>query len=141
MTEQQAPYNISSKFVQAVGRQFRQLQDDPQWITDDEIAEILALAAVEIVGDETFSIRLQRQVSPEKPRNVYTLIETTDFSGTLFLSAGQVAELLALLATWNPDELRPGTAYVTPTILSSGVVVSEWQPWHDDEKEEGHSVE
>lgn len=141
MTEERALYNISSKFVQAVADHLRQFGDDPEWISPRYVAEILALAAVEILEGESFLVRLRRQVSPEKPRNVYTLIETTDFSGTLFLSAGQVAELLALLATWNPDELRPGTAYVTPTILSSGVVVSEWQPWHDDEKEEGHSVE
>lgn len=138
MTEDRAPYNVSSKFVQAVSDRLlhRNFANDPTWLVQRQVAEILAMAAVEIIGEGPFAIRLRREVSTEKPRQVFTIIEDGD-EGVLFLSSEEVKELRALLLNWDEDELLPGTPYTHSIRLrKSGFAAPAWQPWHDEVRED-----
>ena len=74
-------------------------------------------------------IKFHREVTPEKPRIIYTIIECD--SGEIMLSPDEVALLREMLSTWREDELFPGTQYTTLVELENGDIVSEWQWAHD----------
>ncbi len=75
-------------------------------------------------------IRFHREVTPEQPRTIYTIIECD--SGEIMLSADEVAHLRRMLKTWNEDELFPGTQYTTALQLENDDIVWKWQPEHDN---------
>ena len=74
-------------------------------------------------------IKFHREVTPEQPRIIYTLIECDN--GEIMLSAREVVLLRKMLSTWRENELLPGTQYTMFVELENGDIVSEWQPEHD----------
>jgi len=115
-------------FIEALTRELHTWPDEAAWLSYDVVAETLARAAAEVLGEKPpTDITLRRAVEPDD-LSVWTVLEF-GADHRVILGVQDVATLRALLLTW--DENRParvGDPLMIPARLGDGRVVSEVVP-------------
>lgn len=111
-------------FITAMLKQLHQWQDETNWITYNDMEEMLIQAAKETLPNGLPQITLRREVEPEDLEVRTTLYIDGEYLTSL--DRDDVATLRALLLAYDETiPARVGDPLSMPTRLRSGKTVSE----------------